>query len=156
METQAEWDAAADCLALRISPNWALENAMSRWHLEDSLFLHGRRRDWYVFGAWRPNLSGMRPRTASHCVFAELGPRIRDVTTTPRRFPVLTQSPSRLICVLCMEAQSEWDAAVGWLALRFSPNEPSKRRCHDGTSKIPYFYTIAVEVSMCLVRGDPN
>ena len=38
VETQAEWDAAVDCLALRFSPNSALENAMSRWHLEDSLF----------------------------------------------------------------------------------------------------------------------
>jgi hypothetical protein len=31
-------NAAADCLALRISPNWDLENAMSPRHLKDPLF----------------------------------------------------------------------------------------------------------------------
>ena len=88
--------------------------------------------------------------------FAEFCPRKRDVTTTPRRFPGLTLSPSRLMCVWCVETQAEWDAAVGWLALRFSPNEPSKMRCDDGISKISCFYTIAVEVDMCSVRGDPS
>ena len=78
---------------------WALENAMSRRHLEDSLFLHNRRRDSYVFGAWRPQLSGMRWWDGSHCVFRQMGPRKRDVTTAPRRHPVFTRSPSRLVCV---------------------------------------------------------
>jgi hypothetical protein len=27
LDNRAQWDAAADCLALRISPNWALELA---------------------------------------------------------------------------------------------------------------------------------
>ena len=51
---------------------WALEDAMSRLHLEDSLFLHYHRRCWYVFGALRPKLSGMRRRTASHCAFRRI------------------------------------------------------------------------------------
>ena len=57
---------------------WALENAMSRRHLEDTLFLHDRRRDWYVFGAWRPKLSGMRRWDGSHCAF-------RRIRTSKRR-----------------------------------------------------------------------
>ena len=88
--------------------------------------------------------------------FAELGPRKYDVKTTPQRSPVLTRSPSRLICVWCVETEAEWDAAVGWLALRFSPNGPSKTRSHDDSSKIPCFYTIDVEIDICLVRGDPS
>ena len=59
-----------------------------------------------------------------------------------------------MVCVLRVETQAEWDAAVGWLALRFPPNGPSKTRCHDDTTKIPCFDTIAVEIDMCLVRGD--
>ena len=39
---------------------------------KDALFLHDRRRDLYVFGAWIPKLSGMRRRTASHCVFRRI------------------------------------------------------------------------------------
>ena len=83
---------------------WALDSAISRRHLEDSLFLHDK--------------------------------------------------PTKLICVWSVEIQAEWDAAVGWLALRFSPNGHSKTRCHDDTSKTPCFYTIAVESDACLVRGD--
>ena len=59
---------------IAFSANWALENAMPRRHLEYSLFLHDHRRYWYVFGAWRPKLSGMRRRTALHCAFRRIGP----------------------------------------------------------------------------------
>jgi len=54
--------------------------------------------------------------------FAELGARKGDVTMTARRFPVLIQSPSILVCVSRVETQAEWDAAADCLALRFSPN----------------------------------
>ena len=106
-------------------------------------------------GAWKPKLSGMRRWDGSHCVFRRMGPRKRGVTTAPRRFAVLTRSPSRCVCVWCIETQAEWDAAVGCLAVSISPNRPSKTRCHAGTSKTPCFNTITVEIDMCLVRGDP-
>ena len=124
--------------------NWGLENTMPRRHLEDTLFLHDHRRDWYVFGGWRPKLRGMRRWDGSHCVFRQMGLRKRDVTTTPRILliltyppsgprlgdfttpprilPVLTRSPSRLGCFWCVETQAEWDAAVDSLASRISPN----------------------------------
>ena len=86
---------------------WALENALSRWHLEDT--------------------------------------------------PFFIRSPSILVCDWCVEAQYGWDAAVGWLPLRFSSNGPSKTRCHDDTPKTPcFFFTIAVESDACLVRDDVN
>jgi len=81
----------------------------------DGSFVHG-----YVN---RKSCGGGLPRFT---FFAELGPRKRDVTTTPRRFPVLERSPLRLICFWCAETHAEWDAAVGWLALSFSPNWASK------------------------------
>jgi hypothetical protein len=37
-DNRAESDAATDCLALRISPNWALENTISRRNLKYPLF----------------------------------------------------------------------------------------------------------------------
>ena len=37
--TLAEWDASVGCLAVSISPNWALDSAISRPCLEDPLFL---------------------------------------------------------------------------------------------------------------------
>ena len=106
---------------------WALENAISRRHLEDTLFLHDQRRDWYVFGTWGPKLSGMRRWDGPHCVFRQVAPRKGDVTTAPRRIHVLTRSPSELLFIWCVENQAEWNAVVGWPALRFSPNGPSKR-----------------------------
>ena len=48
---------------------------------------------------------GGQPRIAC---FAELGPRNHDVTTKPRRFPVLTRPSSRLEYVRCVETQAEW------------------------------------------------
>ena len=78
VENQAEWDAVVGWLALRFFAKWALEK--------------------------------------------------RDVTTTPRRFPVFTRSPLRLMLVWCVETQSEWDAAVVWLALRFSAKWALEKR----------------------------
>ena len=54
--------------------------------------------------------------------FAELEPRKRDVATTPQRFPVLTQSPSRAMVVWCLDNRAEWHVAADCLALRISPN----------------------------------
>ena len=106
-----------------------------------------------LFYEWRCELKsgGGLPRIVC---FAELGPQKRDVTSAPRRFPVLTQPQSRLIYVWCVETQAEWDAAAGCLALRFSPNGPSKTVCHDDTSKIPCFGTITVGSDTYLVLGD--
>ena len=68
--------------------------------------------------------------------FAELGSRKRDVTAASRKFPVLTLSPTSLICVWCVETQAEWDAAADCLALRISQNwalenAMSRRRLED-------------------------
>ena len=88
--------------------------------------------------------------------FAELGPRKRDVTTTPRRYPLFTRSPSILICVWCVEAQAEWDAAADCLALRISPNwalenAMSRRHLEDSL-----FNTSIVEIDMCLMTWRPK
>jgi len=55
---------------------------------------------------WTTELSGMRPRIASLCVFRRIG--------------------------------------------------ASKTRCHDDTSNIPCFDTLAVESDACLVLGHPS
>ena len=117
--------------------------------------LHAHRLGWYMFGAWRPKLSGMRRWVGSYCVFRRIGPRKRDLTTTPRRLPVLTRSPSRLICVWCVETQAEWDAAVGCLALRFRQTGPRKRDFTTTPRRLPYFDKITIKIDMCLIRGDP-
>jgi hypothetical protein len=77
-------------------------------------------------------------------------------TPPPRKYPALTHSPSRLAYFWCVATQAEWDAAVGSLALRFSPNGPSKTRCHDDTTKTPCFDTLAVESGACLMLGQPR
>ena len=88
--------------------------------------------------------------------FVELGLRKHDVTTKPRRFPVLTRPSSRLEYVRCVETQAKWDAAADSLEFVFRRIGASKTRCHDDTSKIPCFKTITVEVGMCSARGDPS
>jgi len=69
----------------------------------------------------------MQRRTASHCGFRQMGPRKRDVTSAPQIFPLLTQSPSGLECVRCVETKAEWDAAVDCLAVSISPYWALKR-----------------------------
>ena len=69
VETQAEWDAAADCLALRISPNWVLELAYASSRSKDTGIKYCHRTGLPLVGAWRPEPSGIRRQTASHCVY---------------------------------------------------------------------------------------
>ena len=49
----------------------ALESAISRRRLEDTMIRHDNRRKRYIFDAGRPEQRRMRPRTDSHCVFAK-------------------------------------------------------------------------------------
>jgi hypothetical protein len=86
--------------------------------VDHSLFLRDHRRKRSVLGAWKPELSRMRRWTASHCTFAKLGPRLGDITTTPRRFPLLPRSPRIVTCDWCVETGAERDAALVCLALR--------------------------------------
>ena len=97
----------------------------------------------------RARCGGGLPRSE---YFAILGPRLGNFTTPPRILPVLTRSTSGLACVWCVETQVVWDAAVGCLAMRFSPNGPSKTRCHDDTSKIPSFDMLTAERCACSMR----
>ena len=77
-----------------------------------------------MFGAWRPKLSGMRRWDGSYCVFRKMGPRKRDVTTTPRRPPVFTQSPSRVMLVWCVATRAQCNAAPDCLELRIRKSGP--------------------------------
>jgi hypothetical protein len=97
----------------------------------------------------------MRRWTALHRVFAKLGPRLGDFTTTPRILPLLTRSPLRVMCVWCVETGAEWGAALDCLALRIREIGPSTRLYH-GDSKIPSFGALALESGVRLVRGDPS
>jgi hypothetical protein len=110
--TQAERDAAADCIALRIREIGPSARRFSCQRVEDSLCWRARRRERRVLGAWGPKPSGVRRWTASHCVFAKLGPRLGNIATTPRRFSLLTCSPWRAVCFWCVETGAEWDAAT--------------------------------------------
>ena len=88
----------------------------------------------------------MRRWTASNCVFANLGSRLGDFTTTPRIIPLLTRSPWRVMCVWWVETGAEWDEAADCLALLIREIGPSTRRYHDDASKIPSFDTLASEI----------
>ena len=57
---------------------------------------------------------------ALHCAFAKQGPQTDELT--PKR------SPSRVVCVWCLETQAEWDAAPDCLALGIRKNGPSNQR----------------------------
>jgi len=148
-----------------------------------------------VSGAWRPKLSGMRPRTPPHCAFAKWGPRIGDyapwpsnigmvalstvivcallmfvnvssigcgcrvafiahlakfgpqtdeLTPAPRRFPLLTCSPSRVVCIQCLETRAKRDAAadcptlcireIGPSSVRASSDRPASGYAHSSSS----------------------
>ena len=67
----------APCIAH--SQNRALKPTSSPRRLKDSWFRHAHCRDWYVFGAWGREQSGVRRRTVSHCAFAKVRPPIGDV-----------------------------------------------------------------------------
>ena len=67
----------APCIAY--SQNRALKPTSSRRRREDSRYLYAHRREWYVFDAWRREPSGMRQWTASHCVFRQMEPPLRDI-----------------------------------------------------------------------------
>jgi hypothetical protein len=96
----------------------------------------------------------MRQWTASYCAFAKLGPRLGDITTTPRRFPVLMRLSWRVMCVWCVDTGAAQDAAVDCLALRIREIGTSTRRYHDDASKTPSFDTLALESDVRLVRRD--
>jgi hypothetical protein len=116
-----------DCLPLRIREIGPSARRFSYQYVEDSLFWRDHRRKWRELGAWGPTLSGVRRWTASHCVFAKLGPRLGDITTTPRRFRLLTRSPRRVMCVRYVGTKTERDVAVDCLALRIREIGPSTR-----------------------------
>ena len=62
-----------ESLALRISQNWALELANASSRAKDTRIKHCRRTGLPLISAWVPEASGMRQRTASHCVFRQIG-----------------------------------------------------------------------------------
>ena len=67
----------------------------------------------------------MRRYGALHCAFAKQGPQTGELTPKPQRFQVSTRSPSRVVCVWCLEASAEWDAAADGLALRIRKMRPT-------------------------------
>ena len=56
-------------------------------------------------------------RVAFIAHLAKLGPQTDERTTAPRRFPLLTCTPSRVVCIWCLETRREWDAAADFPAL---------------------------------------
>ena len=50
------------------------------------------------------------------------GSQTDEPTPAPQLFPLLTRSPSRVVCIWCLDNRAEWDAAADCLALRISPN----------------------------------
>ena len=150
-----------------ISPNWDLEWANASSLAVDTRIKFYSRTVLPLIGAWATEPGGMRPRTASHYVFRRIRhskTRCHDGTS---KIPCFYSIASKIPCFYKVFRRDwyvigAWKSNPSgmrrwlWLALRFSPNGPSKTRRHDGTSKIPCFYTIAVEIDMCLVRGDPT
>ena len=48
---------------------------------------------------------------------AKLGPQTDELTPAPRRFPLLTCSPSGVVCIWCLETRPKWYAAADCPAL---------------------------------------
>ena len=90
----------------------------------------------------------MRRKGALHFVFTKSGPQTDEPTPAPRRFPILTRSPSRMVCIWCLKTRTERDAAADCPALRIREIGPSNRRAHAGASKIPTFDMLIVEKGM--------
>jgi len=67
-KNSAERNKGVDCAFAKLGP---LESAISRRRLEYTLLFYSHPRKRYVFGAGKPEQRRMRPRTASHCVFAK-------------------------------------------------------------------------------------
>jgi CRISPR/Cas system-associated endoribonuclease Cas2 len=65
---------------------------------------------------------------ALHCAFAKQGPQIDELTTAPRRFPLLTRSPPIVVCIWYVEVRAERDAAEYCLTLRIRKIGPSDQR----------------------------
>ena len=61
------------------SQNRALKPTSSPRSLKDSRFRHTHCREWYIFGAWGIEQSGIGRRAVSHCAFAKIRPPIGDV-----------------------------------------------------------------------------
>ena len=72
VETRTERDAASDCLTLRIRKLGSLNRRFPLFTVEHLVFGRPHRYMKLTIGAWRPKLSGMRPRTASHCAFSKM------------------------------------------------------------------------------------
>jgi len=69
--------------------NWALDSAISRRRLEDSLFWYARHGERCAAGVWRPGLSGTWRLTASHCVFVKCALDAAIFVPARRMFPFL-------------------------------------------------------------------
>ena len=82
----------------------------------------------------RPKLSGMRRWGGSHCAFRRIGTTKMRCHDDNSKIPCFDTITVEIDMFMCAETQAEWDAAVGRLALPFSPNGPSKTRYHDDTS----------------------
>ena len=48
----------------------------------------------------------------------QIGPLTDKLTPAPRRFPLLTCSPSRVVCIWCLKTRAEGGAAADCRALR--------------------------------------
>ena len=66
----------------------------------------------------------------SDCRIAHSPNRPDELTPAPRRFPILTCSPSRVVCIWCLETRAEGVAAADCRALRIREIGPSNRRLH--------------------------
>jgi hypothetical protein len=155
-ETGAERDTALGCLTLRIREIGPSARRFSCQRLECPLFWRTHRQKRRVLSAWGPTPSGIRPWTASHCVFTKLGPRLGDITTTPRRFPLLTRPPW-IVMYICRVRPGQcvtrrWAASL----CVFAKLGPRRGDFRTSTSGTPWFGALTVHSGAYLARGDPS
>jgi len=66
-------------------------------------------------------LAGCDSASSSDCPvlrIRQIGPLTDKLTPAPRRFPLLTCSPSRVLCIWCLKTRAEGGAAADCRALR--------------------------------------
>jgi hypothetical protein len=84
-----------------------LDSAISRRHLEDSLFRHAHRLHLNVFGAWRPKLSGVKRQGALYCVFAKYGRQTGEYAPGPSNIrEVAWFTVTAYVCLMFVNASS--------------------------------------------------
>ena len=88
----------------------------------------------------------MRRYDTLHCAFAKQGPKTDEFTPAPQIFPLLTRSPSIVVCVWCSGNRAERDAVADGLVLRIRKilaleSTTASRRAQG--SRIKYYHRTA-------------